>query len=74
MVDGLSQRGVYAGRWYRPALFPGALDAAVYGYAPGDPRLAVSEDLVARLVNLPTNVSEERAREIVGHVRELLEL
>ncbi|NKX93251.1 DegT/DnrJ/EryC1/StrS aminotransferase family protein [Sanguibacter hominis ATCC BAA-789] len=72
LVEGLAQRGVYAGRWYRPALFPGALDAAAYGYVPGDPRLAVSEDLVARLVNLPTNVSVERAREIVGHVRELL--
>lgn len=72
LVEALAQRGVYAGRWYRPALFPGALDAAAYGYVPGDPRLAVSEDMVARLVNLPTNVSEERARQIVAHVRELV--
>ena len=72
LVEALAQRGVYAGRWYRPALFPGALDAAAYGYVPGDPRLAVSEDMIARLVNLPTNVSVERAREIVGHVRDLV--
>ena len=72
LVDALGARGVYAGRWYRPALFPGVEDPAVYGYAPGDPRLAVSEDVVARLVNLPTGVTQERAAEIVGVVRELL--
>lgn len=73
LVDTLGQKGVYAGRWYRPALFPGAEDPATYGYVPGDPGLRVSEDVVARLVNLPTNVSEERAAEIVRHVREALQ-
>lgn len=72
LVDMLNQNGVYAGRWYRPALFPGAEDPEVYGYVPGDPRLRVSEAVIARLVNLPTNVSEERAAEIVRHVRDVL--
>lgn len=69
LLAALTSADVYAGRWYRPALFPGVDDPAVYGYTPGDPRLAVSEDAVARLVNLPTNVTVERAREIADVVR-----
>ncbi len=72
MITDLSRAGVPAGRWYRPALFPGAHDPQVYNYAPGSSELRVSEDAIARVVNLPTNVSEQRALEIVQLVRRFL--
>jgi dTDP-4-amino-4,6-dideoxygalactose transaminase len=65
----LREQGIYAGAWYRPTLFPGASDPAVYGYAPGT--LPVTEDVVARIVNLPTDVTVERAREIAAAYLEL---
>lgn len=64
VVRALTAQGIYAGTWYRPALFPGAIDPAAYGYVPGT--LPVTEDIMARIVNLPTDVSEARAREIAA--------
>lgn len=64
--------GHYAGRWYRPALFPGAANPADYGYTPGDPALAHTEDLISRIVNLPTDVAPDRALAAAGVVRESL--
>lgn len=60
----VSRAGFYAGRWYRPALFPGVEDPAVYGYTPGDGSLATTEDLIARVVNLPTGVDVSDARRV----------
>jgi hypothetical protein len=71
VLSALADAGFYGGRWYRPALFPGADDPAAYGYAPGDPSLATSEDLVARVVNLPTDVDLDTARRIVDLVRRI---
>lgn len=68
-LDALRAAGVYAGSWYRPALFPGVVDPAVYGYTPGDRRLATSEDLVARVVNLPTTGGADQARRVAEVVR-----
>jgi dTDP-4-amino-4,6-dideoxygalactose transaminase len=62
ILEALGAAGVYAGSWYRPALFPGVEDPAVYGYRPGDPGLATSEDLVERVVNLPTGGDVAEAR------------
>lgn len=64
ILAALRAAGVYAGSWYRPALFPGVEDPAVYGYTPGDAALATSEDLVDRVVNLPTAVDPDEARRI----------
>jgi hypothetical protein len=60
----LRAQGIYAGHWYRPALFPGVEDPAAYGYEPGT--LPITEDVIARIVNLPTDVTPERAREIAA--------
>ncbi len=60
----LRAQGIYAGTWYRPALFPGVADPATYNYEPGT--LPVTEDVIARIVNLPTDVTPERAREIAA--------
>ncbi|WP_291377706.1 DegT/DnrJ/EryC1/StrS family aminotransferase [Demequina sp.] len=64
VVARLREQGVVAGDWYRPGLYPGAVDPEVYGYRPGDNAQPVTEDVIARLVNLPTNVEPERARQI----------
>ncbi len=66
VISQLQAQGVYAGRWYRPVLFPGTDTPESYAYTPGDPSLATTHDVVARLVNLPTTVSPERARQIAG--------
>ncbi|MFI2703580.1 DegT/DnrJ/EryC1/StrS family aminotransferase [Cellulosimicrobium composti] len=72
LVRELTAAGFYVGKWYRPALFPGPDDPAVYGYTPGDPALATTEDLVARVVNLPTTVGVATARRVVRAVRSAL--
>ncbi|MGO3813641.1 MAG: DegT/DnrJ/EryC1/StrS family aminotransferase, partial [Cellulosimicrobium funkei] len=68
----LTAAGFYGGKWYRPALFPGPDDPAVYEYTPGDDALATTEDLVARVVNLPTTVGVATARRLVEAVRSAL--
>jgi dTDP-4-amino-4,6-dideoxygalactose transaminase len=73
VITALRARGIVSGSWYRPALFPGAADPAVYGYAPGDGAAAVTEDIVARIVNLPTNVTAERARQIARETLEVID-
>lgn len=70
LVTRLRAEGVPAGRWYRPALFPGPSDPAVYDYEPGT--LPVTADLVERVVNLPTTVSPIQAERVAQRVRELL--
>ena len=48
----------------------GPTDPALYRYEPGT--LPVTEDLVERVVNLPTTVTPARAERIAARVRELL--
>ena len=71
VVEGLRALGVPAGRWYRPALFPGPTDPAIYHYEPGI--LPVTEDLVERVVNLPTSVTPSEAERIARRTKALLE-
>lgn len=73
VIAGLRAAGVAAGIWYRPALFPGAADPAVYGYTPGEAAHAVTEDVIARIINLPTAVDAERARAIARQTLELID-
>lgn len=63
LFDALRVGGHYSGKWYRPTLFPGVIDQKQYNY---DPELCpVAEDIAARILNLPTNVSVKEAKEIV---------
>lgn len=71
LLAALGDAGVPAGRWYRPALFPGPTDPAVYSYEPGS--LPVTEDLIARVVNLPTAVGVREAARVVGIVRSVID-
>ncbi|HMR72495.1 MAG TPA: DegT/DnrJ/EryC1/StrS family aminotransferase, partial [Candidatus Saccharibacteria bacterium] len=59
----LAQRKLHPGKWYRPTLFPGPTDPALYHYNPAS--YPVAEDISARIVNLPTNISTERVKEII---------
>lgn len=62
LFDALRAAGHYAGKWYRPTLFPGVPDARQYNY---DPELCpVAEDISARILNLPTNITVAEAKEI----------
>ena len=71
VLAGLAAAGVPAGRWYRPALFPGPTDPALYAYRPGE--VPTTEDLIARVVNLPTTVAPVEAERIAGLVRGLID-
>ncbi|NYI39914.1 DegT/DnrJ/EryC1/StrS family aminotransferase [Demequina lutea] len=73
VIAGLRATGVVEGRWYRPALFPGASDPAVYGYVPGAAAHAVTEGVIARIVNLPTSVEPDQARRTARHALELID-
>lgn len=55
VFDRISQLGYYAGKWYRPLLFPGVTSYDTYHYTIGS--CPVAEDIAARIVNIPTNVS-----------------
>ncbi|PJI85679.1 DegT/DnrJ/EryC1/StrS family aminotransferase [Luteimicrobium subarcticum] len=72
VLAALARAGHYAGRWYRPALFPGVDDPAVYGYTPGVAALATTEGLISRVVNLPTTVDPEQAHRIAAVVRSVI--
>lgn len=72
VFSALAQHNVRPGRWYRPVLFPGAQDNAVYHYEPGATQHRATEQLVARVVNLPTNVSEAEALRIAQTLRTIL--
>ena len=53
----------YSGRWYRPVIFPGTISPELYNY---DPELCpVAEDISARILNLPTNITPQEAKEIL---------
>lgn len=73
VITTLRARGIVVGSWYRPALFPGTADPAVYGYVPGDGTATVTEGIVARIVNLPTNVTADRARQIAREALEVID-
>jgi dTDP-4-amino-4,6-dideoxygalactose transaminase len=61
----LQQEGLVPGRWYRPLLFPGPADWAPFAYDPAT--CPVSEDVSARILNLPTApfVTDQAARRAV---------
>lgn len=59
----LAKQGLHPGKWYRPTLFPGPADQALYSYDPAS--CPIAEDISARILNLPTNVSTERIKEIL---------
>ncbi|WP_062210165.1 DegT/DnrJ/EryC1/StrS family aminotransferase [Demequina oxidasica] len=73
VVGGLRERGIYVGTWYRPALFPGVADADTYFYDANDPNLSVTRDVIERIVNLPTAVTEAEAERIARSTREVIE-
>lgn len=62
----LRKHGIYSGKWYRPTLFPG-VKPETYSY--NREKCPIAEDLSARIVNLPTKISLEEAKEIVDVLR-----
>lgn len=59
--------GFYARPWYRPLLYPGALDAAAYAL-PASGALPLTERCSEGAVMLPTDVSPRDAERIAGIV------
>lgn len=72
IIDALNAAGFYPGRWYRPAFFPGAEDPATYGYVPGTGTLTITEDIITRIVNLPTRVDVGTAQRIARTVLDVI--
>lgn len=66
LFAGLRSRGVYAGKWYRPTLFPGVVSRQAYYYDAA--RCPIAEDVSSRIINLPTNVDAATAQEIANVV------
>lgn len=68
LFDRLKVKGLQPGKWYRPLLFPGAKDAAVYAY--NGKSSPVAEEVSDRIVNLPTglSVTVEKAKDIIREV------
>ena len=63
LFETLRTTGHYSGKWYRPILFPGAADPTPYNYDAES--FPVAEDISARILNLPTNITASEAKEIV---------
>ncbi len=72
VFDRLRAEGVYAGRWYRPALFPGVADPARYNWDPAAHRFPITEDLIARVVNLPTSETIEESERVARALLSIL--
>ena len=62
VFEALRAEGVYAGRWYRPALFPGVADPLVYNWNPAENRFPITMDLIERSINVPTAEPKEKVR------------
>ncbi len=59
----LREEGHYSGRWYSPIIFPQVPSPELYNY---DSELCpVAEDISARILNLPTNITIREAQEII---------
>ncbi|MBT1165405.1 DegT/DnrJ/EryC1/StrS family aminotransferase [Bifidobacterium simiarum] len=73
LIEASRSVGGYAERWYRPELFPGVTDEHAYGLDRLDRgTVTVSDDLVARALCLPTELSEQRAEAICDALLEVL--
>ncbi len=59
--------GLYLGTWYTQPVAPAGLDLDKVGYVPGS--CPESEFICKHVVNLPTNISEETARDIAAIVK-----
>lgn len=62
LFSDLRRTGYYSGKWYRPVIFPGTPRPELYHYTPT--HFPVAEDISGRIVNLPTNITAEKAKEI----------
>ncbi|MBP3885439.1 MAG: DegT/DnrJ/EryC1/StrS aminotransferase family protein [Olsenella sp.] len=72
VISALGAAGYYAVPWYRPLLYPGPLDASAYGFDGDLDGLPVTARLSQGPVGLPTDVTLEQVREIVGLVSGVL--
>lgn len=57
--------GHYMTVWYRPELGPGVLDESAYHVPADRSAIPVCDDMVRRILTLPTNQGAEGAREVV---------
>lgn len=67
VFDVLRSKGIPAGKWYRPLLFPG-VNEKLYLYNKDCP---VAEKCSKLIINLPTNISEEMAKKAVNEINSI---
>jgi dTDP-4-amino-4,6-dideoxygalactose transaminase len=65
LFEHLQKKGHYIGKWYRPLFFPG-VEFSDYNYTKGE--CPVAEDISSRIINIPTNNSIEKIKEIVNEI------
>lgn len=64
LFNALRDNGHYSGKWYSPTIFPGTPNPELYNY---DPELyPIAENAAARILNLPTNITTDEAKEILN--------
>lgn len=71
IISEVTAAGIFAGRWYRPALFPGPEDPSAYGFDI-DRTTPQTQGLISRIVNLPTGIPASEALRAASLVRELI--
>ncbi|WP_314688306.1 DegT/DnrJ/EryC1/StrS family aminotransferase [uncultured Bifidobacterium sp.] len=69
LIASVRARGAYAERWYRPELFPGVAEPTAFGLDALDRALVpVSDDMTARCLCLPTDVTGETLEAMIRAV------
>jgi dTDP-4-amino-4,6-dideoxygalactose transaminase len=66
LIQQLRRRGIWAQAWYRPELFPGVTTPEKYGLdvlERSGVDVSLSRELIARVICLPTELSEQKAHE-----------
>lgn len=71
IIREVTAAGIYAGRWYRPALFPGPADPSAYSFEI-DRTTPRTQGLISRIVNLPAAIPASEAARATRIVRELI--
>ena len=62
-IDILRAAGIYADDWYRHDLYPGVDNPDDYRVPRSRESLQVTDDIESRILVLPTDIGEERARQ-----------
>jgi len=72
IVKKFTQKNIFIGKWYDQVVAPRELDLKRVGYIQGS--CPIAEDICQKIINLPTNISEEEAKRVVSTLNDVIKI